>query len=108
MRLAAEERAKIVAHFPSGEPCTRGQFDEMVSNWAKKNNMPVEDSAKHLSKQFNDNAQDFVNAFADLLSNKSEAWREQEQSISYTDGTNESIDGWQQDEEDIEKLLSDI
>jgi len=93
----------IIAHFPSGEPCTKAQFDLIISEWAKKNNMPIEESEKHLAKEFKDNAQDFVNAFASLLSDKSEAWREQEQSISYM----ETVDGWENYDDDIDKLLND-
>jgi len=97
--------AAIVAQFPWGGACTRAQFDVIVSEWAKKNNMPIEQAEKHLAKKFNDDAQAFVNAFAGLLSDKSEAWREPEQSISYEN--NESIDGWQKDEEEFEELLKD-
>lgn len=89
--------ATIVATFPSGQPCTKVQLDTIVSLWAKERKMTSEQADQYLVKEFD--VQQFVNEFAGLLNNKSEAWKEQEQEISFskdsTIATDEQVDGFE-------------
>jgi len=83
LQAAAAAGAQVVATFPTGEPCSKAQLDAIVVQWAKGMNMTIEQANEHLSGEYK--PQDFVNQFAGLLNNMSDAWVEPEKEISFED-----------------------
>ena len=83
-----------------GDPVTTSELQDMINQFAVQRGESYEDCRAFLCSHTNE--QEFVNQFASLLSNPTEAWREQEQEISFSeDSTKEKIDGWDGDYEAV-------
>jgi len=97
--------SKVVVHEgktvvdAQGNPVTEAQLREKIEQYAKDHNITPQEAVGKLNSTTN--VHDFAKSFIGLLQNRSEAWRNQEQELTFSEvGTNETVDGWEDDNVD--------
>jgi len=104
--------SKVVVHKgmavvdTQGNPVTEAHLQEKIEQYAKDHNITLQEAVDKLNTITN--VHDFAKSFIGLLQNCSEAWRNQEQEVTFSDdqqgavngqGTEETIDGWADDDD---------
>jgi len=87
----------------NGQPVRESQVREMISRYADSHSQTYENAYEYLTTNFS-SAQMFYDSFSSLMEDTLEAWREQEQTVEFAA---EDVDGWKQDEADMDKMLDE-
>jgi len=101
--------SKVVVHEgktvvdAQGNPVTEACLQEKIEQYAKDHNITPQEAVNKLNSITN--VHDFAKSFIGLLQNRSEAWRNQEQEVTFStvneqQGTEETVNGWGEDEDE--------